>query len=279
MKTWVRLHGTGNAGWLTLTVAVVVALQTTAALAQNAKLPAAEDIIEKSIEAMGGREAMEKTHNRVSKATVEMAGQGVTGTLTTYEAAPNRQYFKAELKGAGPTEGGSDGKVLWESNVMMGPRVREGVEKAVYARLATFNGALHWKKLYQKADCAGVEDVEDYPCYKVVFTPEEGEPETVFYDRKSYLPRKRLQSIPSPMGPIPVEELPTDYRRVDGVLIPFKVTQTIAGVQQMIVTVESVEHNADIPAERFALPEAVQALVGKSGAKEEETGGAKPREP
>ncbi len=279
MKTWVRLHGTGNAGWLTLTVTVVVALQTTAALAQNAKLPAAEDIIEKSIEAMGGREAMEKIHNRVSKGTFEIAGQGLKGAMTTYEAAPNKQYVRIELKDIGTIESGTDGIVHWESNAMTGPRVLEGPEKALNARLTRFNAALYWKELYQKAECVGVEDVDERPCYEVVFTPEEGEPETAYYDRKSYMPRKTVLMVQTPMGAIPMEAVATDYRSVDDVQLPFKVTQTIAGVQQIIVTVESVEHNVDIPADRFALPEAVRALVGKSGAKEEKTGGAKPREP
>ena len=63
------------------------------------------------------------------------------------------------------------------------------------------------------------------------------------------------------MGSIPITSHVSDYRKVDGVLLPFKVKAVVMDQERMLVT-ESVEHNVKLPADRFELPQAIQALVG-----------------
>ena len=64
------------------------------------------------------------------------------------------------------------------------------------------------------------------------------------------------------MGEIPAESLVSDYRKVDGVLMPFLVKQKVLG-QEFTVTLESVKNNAEMPKDRFALPDDVKALVAQ----------------
>ena len=65
------------------------------------------------------------------------------------------------------------------------------------------------------------------------------------------------------MGEIPAEASVSDYRKVDGVLVPFLLKQKVLG-QEFTVTVESIKNNVDIPADRFALPEDVKAIAERS---------------
>lgn len=261
---------TTPAGWplglLALSAALGLLLTTAPAGAQTQsarphKLPKAEEILDQAVAAQGGRAALEKLHSRVMKAKFEIVGQG-QGTLVSYEQAPNMKYSKLDFPGMGTQESGTDGKVFWEIHPMFGPRVLEGAEQALSAREAVFNSMLHWRKLYTKFETVGVEQVGDRSACKVKLTPKEGGPETVYYDRKTHLPVKTAAKVPTPMGDIAVEVLMEDYRKVDGVLLPHKLTQTLVGLgQSYIITVERYEHNVDIPAERFALPAAVQALL------------------
>ena len=55
---------------------------------------------------------------------------------------------------------------------------------------------------------------------------------------------------------------PGDFRKVDGIMLPFTSRMKVMG-QERVVTVEQVEHNVTLPADRFALPAAIAALVKK----------------
>jgi hypothetical protein len=228
--------------------------------AQEEKLPKAEEVLDRAIEALGGKAALEKIHNRVSKGSFEMPAQGTKGTVVSYEAAPNKSYTAIDLPGMGKVESGTDGEVYWELSPMVGARILEGEEKAFRVREGRFNAPLYWRELYKKAECVGTDTVDDHPCYKIVMTPEIGSPQTVYYDRKSYLTLKVDMTVKGPMGEMPVEVLIDDYKKIDGVMVPHKIVQRMMGMEQTL-TLDRVENNVDIPADRFALPEAVKALL------------------
>jgi hypothetical protein len=66
------------------------------------------------------------------------------------------------------------------------------------------------------------------------------------------------------MGEIPTEMSVSDYRSVDGVLMPFQVSQKVLG-QEFTITHQSIQNNVEIPKDRFALPADVKALVASQG--------------
>ncbi len=75
------------------------------------------------------------------------------------------------------------------------------------------------------------------------------------------------------MGTFPVEIFLSDYREVDGVLLSHK-SRRVGSGQEMLIIIESIKHNVDLPKDRFKLPEEIQALVdGKKAeqGKSEET--------
>ena len=118
-------------------------------------------------------------------ATLDFAKQGLKGSLTIYESAPDKYLGLTELPGIGKIATGSNGEVAWENTALQGPRIKQGVERADALREGAFNAPLYWQKLYAKAETAGSETVEGHDCYKVVLTPKEGKPMTEFYDKKS----------------------------------------------------------------------------------------------
>lgn len=250
------------AAGLAAALAGVVSAPPATAQESAEKLPSAEEILDKAIESMGGRAAFERLQNRVSKGRFEVPAQNMKGTLVSYEAPPLRSYTVIDLPPVGKAESGSDGTVFWEMSAMQGARVLEGDEKAMKVRDARFNAPLHWRELYPKVECVGRETVDDIPCYKVVMTPAAGAPQTAFYAVKNCLPLKILMTIKTPMGELPVEVRLEDYKTVDGVLLHHKVVQRMMGMEQVVI-IESVEHNVDLPADRFALPEAVKTLLEK----------------
>jgi len=253
VKTWLRAF-TGLA-LLALAGAVGDGVAST-----ETALPEADVILDGYIEATGGREAHGKITTRVTRASVDIAGQGVALKLTRYSARPNKRYSILESDVFGTMETGTDGTTAWEISAMMGTRIKEGQEKAEFLREATFDGMLEWREIYAKAECVGVDTVSDKPAYKVVLTPSAGQPHTYYFDQASKLLVKVELVAETPMGAIPAETFLEDYREVDGVLQPFR-TRFVTMGQERVMTVDSIDQNVDLPADRFDPPEEIRALL------------------
>jgi len=247
-----------------------------AAAAQD--LPKAEIILERFVEATGGRAAHEKIHNRTAKGTVEIAGTGLAGSIVSRAAAPNFEHSIIELPGAGLMEQGTDGEVAWESSTVQGPRILSGDERATALREARFHAPLQWRELYSKAEVVGTEEVEGRPCYKVILTPAQGKPVTHYYDREDGLLRKVSMVVSNPMGEIAVEAFPGDYKEVDGLLVPFSLKQKVLS-QELLIRLDTVELNVTMPEGAFDLPADVKPLVEKAKGGEDPAKAAEPRRP
>jgi hypothetical protein len=226
-------------------------------------LPKAETILDRSVEAAGGKAAFEKRHNEVMHGSMEFSGRGIKGTMTVYQAEPDKNVAIIEIEGIGKIESGSNGEIAWENSALQGPRIKQGDEKAGSLRDGTFNAALNWRKLYTKAETAGAETVEGHECYKVVLTPKEGKPTAEFFDKKTGLMIKTMVTRNTPMGEISAEVVADDYRKEGDVIIPHKLINRAAG-QEFLIQVESVEVNVNMPKDRFDLPPEIQAILKKA---------------
>lgn len=268
-----RPHHRHSVRWgryLSLVAAAVLAIQSTAALAADETLPKAEQILDEFVAATGGVDAHNKLKNRIIKGTFEIAGMGIKAKLTNYSAAPRNTYTLIESDMLGNIESGTDGTVAWEMTSMMGPQIKKDAERALHMREALFNSHLHWKEQYKTVECNGAEDVEGKPCYKVVLTPGEGNPLTNYYDKKSHLLIKTEFMMKTQMGTMPIVIHLDDYKSVDGVLLPHKIRQEVGTIQKVNIVTESIEHNVEMPADRFKLPADIQALLKKDEAKKDE---------
>ncbi|MCG3126272.1 MAG: hypothetical protein CHACPFDD_01103 [Phycisphaerae bacterium] len=242
--------------------AVALAGNAAAVLAQDKDLPKAEALIEKFIEAIGGRAAHEKLNNSVAKVKIEIVGQNINGTVTAYTAKPDKFYSLAEISGFGKIEEGTDGKVYWSNSMVQGPAIKEGKERAFAERSSRFNGVLYWRELYKSVETVGAETLDGRECYKVQLTPPDGKPEVWYFDKESGLHVRTDMRIETPMGEIPAEAFMSDYTEVQGVKTPHTMRVIAMGGERRITT-ESVEYNVDMPKDRFDLPDDIKKLLEK----------------
>ena len=85
---------------------------------------------------------------------------------------------------------------------------------------------------------------------------------TRWYDKDSGLLLKMSMIAKSPMGEIQVESAMSDYRKEGDVVMPHKVVQHVA-TMEMVMTLDSVQQNAEIPKDKFEVPAEVKALLVK----------------
>lgn len=231
-------------------ITVALAIAPTNALASDGGA-----IIDKFVEAIGGEAAIAKIKNRVTKSSFSLPDMGMEASLVTYLAPPNA-YTKMSSDAFGDTENGVSNGVAWSVSPMQGSSILEGDRKRDALQQASLNPFANWKDNYEKAECVGEEDVSETACWKVVLTPKEGEPQTMFFAKESGLLLKTVRS--GEMGMM--EIYASDYKEVDGIKIAHK-TEIDGGQFRVEITIDSVEQNVPIASDHFVIPDEIKALM------------------
>ncbi len=225
--------------------------------------PKAEEILDKYLEVTGGKALYQSLKTIVSEGAFEIVGTSSRGFYTAYEAQPNKTRTVFEFFGGDKEEQGTVGDVAWARSTSDGPSLREGEEKTIALREATFNSMLNWHSLYRKAETTGTEKVGERPCYKVLFTPATGSPVTMYFDIESGFLVKSFITLKGPKGDIRSENLYDDYRESNiKILFPHRLAYRV-GNEVIVVLLKSVRCNADIEWYRFDPPLDVKALQAK----------------
>ena len=227
--------------------------------------PTGSSIVDRFVAVTGGQANYAKITTEVAEGTVNMAAQGVSGTVKVWKKQGNA-YTVIEIPGVGKLEEGVRQGVAWENNKITGARVRTGEEREAHVRNAAIDLDHLWRKYFPAAELAGSETVAGEDCHKVILKPKSGEPETRYFSKKSGLLLKMTGVMPSQMGPMPMESTMSDYRLVKGVMRPFKLGVSAGGqVAEMVFSKYTI--NTPVPDTAFALPPEVMGLVPKVTAK------------
>jgi hypothetical protein len=240
---------------ITLLVAAAIGLTVARVSAQapSQALPTVDQILEKFVTAVGGRDAMEKVTSRLSTGTVEIPDAGLSGSITLSEKAPNKSLAVIELGAMGVIRDGSDGVVAWESSDQGGLRDKSGAELADSLRGSTFNSELKLKSLYKTLVVTGKEAVEGKDAFVVLATPTEGAATRMYFDAQSGLIVKQSSSRETPQGPIDVDVMLGDYRAVGGVKMPYSVRQ-ITSMFTIVIKLTEIKQNVPIDDVIFKRP-------------------------
>lgn len=238
-----------------------------AGLAQAASdMPTGEVLIEKFLEVTGGVKAHDNVKSSHAVGSFSLPAMGLSASIEVWTEAPNRTYTLIESDTFGTISEGYDGEVAWESNMMSGTKVKEGVEEAVARRGAQASPWSSWKDWYQSATTTGSAAIEGQDCWIVEMLPNEGEGEVekYYFAKESGLLLKNEMALNSEMGVVNTESYPSDYRKAGELMVPFKLRQILMGMQEMEITFETQEYNVDVPAGTFDLPDEVKALLVES---------------
>jgi hypothetical protein len=223
-------------------------------------LPKAEDILDREVEAMGGKAAFQKLKTHVMKGKITINNE-VEGRIVQYRAV-NKYYAEFAIDGLFNLEKGVIGDVAWENNSIAGYSLLKDAERAKAVRDADMLAAVNWRKHYLKVKTVGEEMVADKAAYKVQMTTPEGETMLSHFDKQTGLLVRQEVVIDTPEGQVTLVTFPSDYKKVNGIVYPFT-SKIVDGSTELVLTVDQIEHNVDIPEGRFALPAEVKKLLEK----------------
>jgi outer membrane lipoprotein-sorting protein len=224
----------------------------------------ADEVIEKHLAALGGREALGKITSRTMTGTIALstpAGE-VSGSIQVFGKTPNkaRSLIKVDLSQFGVGElvvdQRFDGTVGYVLDSMNGNRDISGNQLDNMRNNGFPSALLNYKDTGAKAELVGKEKVGDRDAFVIELTPKAGSPSKQFFDAETYMLVKTLTTINVPQIGRDVEQVGefADYRAMDGVKVPFTIKSTNP-VQAFTITVSSVEHNKAIDDASFVKPQ------------------------
>jgi hypothetical protein len=229
------------------------------ALAKPANLPAARAVIDKHIEAIGGRKAIMGHKSSKAVGTLSIPANGMTGTIEAFAAAPNKLVARITLPGIGEIQEGFNGTVGWSLNPMTGPSLTDGKQLEEKKFDSDFYGDLKDESRYSSMKTVEKTMFDGRECYKVSLVRKGGTEDFEYYDVATGLRAGQSGERESPMGTLQVQNIFADYKKFGDLMHPTTVKQSAMGVEQ-IFTFTSVEYDKVDPAV-FEIPAQIKALI------------------
>jgi hypothetical protein len=147
----------------------------------TAELPDARTIVDRHINAVGGRQAILGHKSMHASGTLSMPANGISGPVEIFGAAPDQVLVKASVNGIGEIVDAYNGKHAWSINPMTGPTLKTGKELEQTKIDADFYSELRDPKKYTlKTIEKTTFDGRD--CYKVSVKRADGAEDFDFYD-------------------------------------------------------------------------------------------------
>lgn len=228
-------------------------------------LPTVEDILERHVEAMGGREAIMRHSHRTRIGAVEIPKMNIEGTIRILGSAPNLFLIEADLGEHGVNRAGYNGSVGWTMDEINGPSLLKDAQLAELIRQADFYADLNFPRHYESIEVLGVSKFHEMPTYELKMVDTSNKDVLAYFSIDTGLHVGLKGMMESAEGPIPTETIMADYQTVDGVKVPQRYETHFRDIVQHI-RIEKVHHEL-IDEDVYALPESVAALVEKEKAK------------
>lgn len=220
-----------------------------------AALPSVDQILDKYVSALGGRQAILKISSRVAKGTFELDQMPGPATTVIYAKAPNKIYTDTESPMLGTYKRGYDGTTGWQDTPQTGLTDVTGSSLEDMKRGADFYGDINLHDLFPKMTVKGKETVDGHNAYVIEAVPKDGRPETWYFDAETGLKIRNVMQSEGPNGTVEVDTTLGDYREVDGVKMPFKIHQSM-GMISFTIQLTDVKQNVPIDDAIFKKPAA-----------------------
>jgi hypothetical protein len=231
------------------------------------QLPAAEQVFDRYVQALGGKTPIDKIKSRWTKATLlrpklvnsgtpkaAMLNRAETWTIESFQKAPNK-YLSIITTPDGAIYQGFNGTVGWTKSTN-GQREMNAGELAGIKRRADLYNDLKLKERYSELRVNGKALIGDNEVYVIEARSLDNQSERLFFDVKSGFLRRRIVFTAIKLGLDPEQTDYEDYREVNGVWLPFIVRVSFLDDNHYGTTrtVQKVKQNIQIDDARFEAP-------------------------
>jgi hypothetical protein len=242
----------------------IAAACATSALAQSAaRLPTAQEVLDRNVKATGGAEALLRHQSMTVHVRVTVPAKNLTVETASYTKDGNKMLQKVTLPDGTANSSGFDGTTAWDMDQSGKASIATGDIIKTTARDADMYYHLHVMRYFRSMQVVGVDDFNGRPCYHLKGVNNWGQTNEQFYDTETGLLLGYRFNTAWRGGNGDASQTFEDYKDFGGVLLPVKTTSR-DGNDVYIATVTSVTYD-DVADSVFVLPEPVRKEKAKAG--------------
>jgi len=223
-------------------------------------------IIEASLEALGGREALEAIKFMHQTGTISIPAMGVDGTIETNIASPDKLRILIDLPMMGKTTQGFNDGVAWSFDAMNGPRILPDEEASDIINQTNLMYPLEFLKNNPTIEYVEETEFDGQAAHKIHTINTDGKESYNYYAVESGHQIGSEAETESPMGKINIVTMLREYKEIGGQIQPTKMVQKI-GPTEVLISIE-IADSGKIEDSVFEMPAAVTALIEATAAKE-----------
>lgn len=245
----------------TLATPTLAALALLAPSVLHAQTPSAQSaqtidgIIAKNIAAKGGAEKWKSLESM--KLTGTFTSQGMEMPVTIVAKRPNLMRQEMTVNGQQIVQA-FDGTTAWMINPMMGatsPQEITGQQADMVEDQADFDGVLmDYKAKGYQVELVPPESSDDKRFNHLRVTKKNGQVQDFYLDAETGLDARSTTTFEENGREATVTSELSDYREVNGIMVPFSMKQSLNGQVIGQLTVKNVEFNVPVDAAQFAPP-------------------------
>jgi hypothetical protein len=217
----------------------------------------ADEIVNKYIDAMGGKDKIANVKTLKMVATVDI-GPNMKAPMTLFVVNNKSFRMDMEIQGMKMVQA-YDGESGWYIQPWGGKKDAEKMNEEMVRDSkdqADINGSLYdYKVKGNTVEYLGKEDMEGTDTYKLKVTKKSGDIEYVFLDASSYLKLKETSKHKFQDKEVEGETIYSNWKKVDGIMFPFTIEQREKDASQgQAMNFDSYEVNPKVDEAMFKMP-------------------------
>ncbi len=225
-------------------------------------LPPAADLLDAYLLAIGGPDAVASITSLYLEGKIDTGAQQITAATKLWWSG-GKFYLEEEVPGFGVAKSGYDGSVAWVSDPIFGLRTARGVEREQLIRNGAIFELVDWQRHFVSATTTGTATQDGVDLYEIELTTTMGDVVVVGLGKDDHLLHTVSLVQHSPQGDQPVKVVRSDYRALNGVMMPYK---QVAQVSLFSLSEEVIKAEVNVPIDesKFSMPGA-PTLVDPKG--------------
>lgn len=212
-------------------------------------------ILKRMSDAQGGRKTIESIKDMTMIGGVEMPQQGISGTVTIYKKEPDKSRIDLDAMGMVIIQVYDGQTALW-TNPQAGDieEMDEQQAASMIRQSLPITAIIDPEKYGVTITYKGKETVDGKECFMLEQVYRDGYRMIRYVDSDTYLSVKSRSTITGPGGSeIQVEQVMSDFRKVDGMTMAYSVTTIYNGSVFNEIRFKEVKFNTGLEDSLFQL--------------------------
>jgi len=208
----------------------------------------AKEVLEKMIEAQGGRKVLEVIKDTTLVGTVEMIQMGMNGSFSMYQKEPNKMRWDIEIMGFTITQA-FDGEKAWWLNPQTGAteEMTERVSQSMKRSSLGNDSILNPDKYGITFALKDKEKIQDIDYLVLEQTYQDGHKATLYIDPSTYLLYKQKTiSVDQTGNDVEAETVFGDYKKVGETTMAHSMTIFQSGAEFIRMTFTKITFNTGL---------------------------------